>query len=157
MASKRYQPFFSQIQPLPTMPARPVADETLQLIAAVRDALAEHLGGDASIEERTLFGCHAFMVHEKLCLAVKGEDLLVRLPPAEHEATAETPGLRELDPRGGMRGYFWVEPDAYATRAQWQRWIAGALAFNPQAKASPRRRKEPGASGLQARRKNHGP
>ena len=141
MASKRYQPFFSQIQPLPTMPARPVADETLQLIAAVRDALAEHLGGDAVVDERTLFGCHAFMVHEKLCLAVKGEDLLVRLPPAEHEATAETPGLRELDPRGGMRGYFWVEPDAYATRTQWQRWIAGAVAFNPQAKASPRRRK----------------
>lgn len=153
MASKRYQPFFSQIQPLPTMPARPVADETLQLIAAVRDALAEHLGGDASIEERTLFGCHAFMVHEKLCLAVKGEDLLVRLPPAEHEATAETLGLRELDPRGGMRGYFWVEPDAYATRAQWQRWIAGAAAFNPQAKASPRRRKAPAASGLQAAQK----
>jgi len=97
------------------------------------------------------------MVHEKLCIAVKGEDLLVRLPPAEHEATAETPGLRELDPRGGMRGYFWVEPDAYATRAQWQRWIGAALAFNPQAKASPRRRKATAASGLEARRKNHGP
>ncbi len=119
----------------------PIADETLQLIAAVRDALAEHLGADALVEERTLFGSHAFMVQDKLCVAVKGEDLLVRLPPAEHEIIAETPGLRELDPRGGMRGYFWVESDAYATRTQWQRWIAGAIAFNPQAKASPRRRK----------------
>jgi hypothetical protein len=134
-----------------------MADETLQLIAAVRDALAEHLGADAVVDERTLFGGHAFMVHEKLCIAVKGEDLLVRLPPAEHEATAETPGLRELDPRGGMRGYFWVEPDAYATRAQWQRWIGAALAFNPQAKASPRRHKAPAASSLEVRRKNHGP
>ncbi|RID99314.1 TfoX/Sxy family protein [Simplicispira hankyongi] len=139
------------------MPARPIADETLRLIAAVRDALAEHLGADAVVDERTLFGGHAFMVHEKLCIAVKGEDLLVRLPPAEHEATAETPGLRELDPRGGMRGYFWVEPDAYATRAQWQRWIGAALAFNPQAKASPRRHKAPAASSLEVRRKNHGP
>ena len=135
------------------MPARPLADETLQLIAAVRDALAEHLGADSDVDERTLFGSHAFMVQEKLCLAVKGEDLLVRLPPAEHEATAETPGLRELDPRGGMRGYFWVEPDAYATRTQWQRWIAGAVAFNPQAKASPRRRKAPTASNRQAEQK----
>jgi len=56
-----------------------------------------------------------------------------------------------------MRGYFWVEPDAYATRAQWQRWIGAALAFNPQAKASPRRHKAPAASGLEVRRKNHGP
>ena len=123
------------------MPARPVADETLQLIAAVRDALAERLGPDAPVEERTLFGSYAFMVDGKFCLAVKHEDLLVRLPPAEHEATAETPGLREMDPLGGMRGYFWVEPDAYAARTQWQRWIAGAIAFNPQPKASPRRRK----------------
>lgn len=136
------------------MPARPLADETLHLIAAVRDALAEQLGAEAVVDERTLFGCHAFMVQEKLCIAVKHEDLLVRLPPAEHEATAETPGLRELDPRGGMRGYFWVEPDAYATRVQWQRWIAGALAFNPQAKASPRRHKALAVSGLETPRKN---
>ena len=121
------------------MPARPISDETLQLIAAVRDALAEHLGADAVVDERTLFGGHAFMVHEKLCLAVKGEDLLVRLPPAEHEATAETPGVRELDPRGGMPGYFWVEPAGYATRTQWLHWITTALAYNPQAKATPRR------------------
>ena len=124
------------------MPARPLADETLHLIAAVRDALAERLGADATVEERKLFGCHAFMVDGKLCLAVKGEGLLVRLPPAGHAATAETPGVRELDPRGGMPGYFWVEPSGYATRAQWQHWVDTALAYNPQAKATPRRRKE---------------
>jgi len=123
------------------MPARPVSIETLQLIAAVRDALAEQLGEVATVEERTLFGSHAFMVNGKLCLAVKGEDLLVRLPPAEHGDAAERPGARELDPRGGMPGYFWVEPAGYATREQWQQWIASALAYNPQAKASPRRHK----------------
>ena len=121
------------------MPARPLADETLHLIAAVRDALAERLGADATVEERKLFGCHAFMVDGKLCLAVKGEDLLVRLPPLEHAATAEQRGVRELDPRGGMPGYFWVEPMGYATRAQWLHWITTALAYNPQAKATPRR------------------
>lgn len=121
------------------MPARPLASETLQLIAAVQNALAERLGAQATVEERPLFGCHAFMVNGKLCLAVKGEDLLVRLPPLAHAATAETPGVRELDPRGGMPGYFWVEPAGYATRAQWQHWITTALAYNPQAKATPRR------------------
>lgn len=124
------------------MPARPLASETLQLIAAVQDALAERLGARATVEERPLFGCHAFMVDGKLCLAVKGEDLLVRLPPAQHAAVAEEPGVRELDPRGGMPGYFWVEPSGYATRAQWQHWVDTALAYNPQAKATPRRRKE---------------
>ena len=128
------------------MPALPLSDETLQLIAAVRDALAEHLGAGAEVDERALFGSHAFMVNGKLCLAVKHADLLVRLPPAEHAAIAETPGVRELDARGGMPGYFWVEPDGYATLVQWQRWIADALAWNPLAKASPRRRTKAGAA-----------
>ena len=75
------------------MPTRPVSIETLRLIAAVRDALAEHLGADATVDERPLFGCHAFMVNGKLCLAVKDEDLLVRLPPSEQEATAERHGV----------------------------------------------------------------
>ena len=127
------------------MPALPLSDETLHLIAAVRDALAEHLGADANVDERTLFGSHAFMVDGKLCLAVKHADLLVRLPPAQHAALAEMPGVRELAARGGMPGYFWVEPDGYATRVQWQRWIADALAWNPLAKASPRRRTKAGA------------
>jgi len=55
---------------------------------------------------------------------------------------AETPGLRELDPRGGMPGYFWVEPAGYATRAQWLHWVDAALAYNPQARATPRRRRK---------------
>ena len=124
------------------MPARPITPETLRLIAAVQEALAERLGARATVEERPLFGCNAFMVDGKLCLAVKGEDLLVRLPPQDHAATAEQPAVRELDSRGGMPGYFWVEPAGYATRAQWQHWVHAALAYNPQAKASPRRRKQ---------------
>ena len=118
------------------MPARPLSDETLHLIDAVRAALAQR----NDVEERTLFGSHCFFVDGKLCMGVKGDELLVRLPPQEHDAIAETPGLRELDPRGGMPGYFWVAPSGYATRAQWQHWIDAALAYNPQAKATPRRR-----------------
>ena len=115
------------------MPARPLSEETLHLIDAVRQALAHR----NDVDERTLFGSHCFFVDGKLCIGVKGEDLLVRLPPTEHAAIAEQSGLRELDPRGGMKGYFWVEPGAYATRGQWQHWIAAALAYNPKAKASP--------------------
>ena len=107
----------------------------------MQDALAERLDTQADVQERPLFGSHAFMVNGKLCLAVKGDNLLVRLPPDQHEAIAETPGLRELDPRGGMAGYFWVTPAAYATRAQWRHWIDAALAYNPSAKATRRRGK----------------
>ena len=124
------------------MPARPLSESTLHLIDAVRHALAQR----SDVEEGTLFGSYCFFVDGKLCIGVKGEDLLVRLPPAEHALLAEQPGLRELDPRGGMKGYFWIEPSAYATRAQWQHWIAAALAYNPQAKASPKRKPKAAAT-----------
>ena len=137
------------------MPARPLSDETLHLIAAVRDALAQR----SDVQERPLFGTHAFFVDGKMCIAVKGEDLLVRLPPARHGELQEMQNTRELSPGGGMQGYFWVEPNGYATRAQWTFWLEEALAYNPQAKATPPRKKKAGAAqaagATTARKKKH--
>ena len=124
------------------MPARPVSDETLQLIDAVRTVLAHR----SDVEERPLFGTHAFFVDGKLCIAVKDEELLVRLPPARHGEFQEMQNTRELSPQGKMQGYFWVEPNGYATVAQWRFWLHETLAYNPRAKATPPRRRAPPAT-----------
>lgn len=121
------------------MPARPLSDTTLRLIDAVREALS----GCSDVQERRMFGCHVFMVNGKLCMGVEDDELLVRLPPSQHAATAETPGVRPLSAKGQMDGYFFIGPTAYATRTQWQHWIGEALAFNPQAKATPPRKRKP--------------
>ena len=118
------------------MPARPLSDETLHLIDAVRSALAHR----SDVEERPLFGTHAFFVDGKVCIAVKGEELLVRMPPDRHGELQEMQNTRELSPGGGMNGYFWVEPNGYATRTQWTFWVEQALAYNPLAKATPPRK-----------------
>ena len=123
------------------MPARPLSDETLHLIDAVRMALAHR----SDVEERPLFGTHAFFVDGKMCIAIKGEELLVRLPPDRHGELQEMQNTRELSPGGGMKGYFWVEPNGYATRAQWNFWLEEALAYNPLAKATPPRKKSASA------------
>ncbi len=121
------------------MPARPLSDETLHLIDAARAALAQRSDGD----ERTMFGCYCFFVDGKLCIGVKGEELLVRLPPDRHPEFQEMQNTRELSPGGGMKGYFWIEPNGYATRAQWNFWVQEALAYNPLAKATPKRKPAP--------------
>ncbi len=118
------------------MPARPLSDETLHLIDAVRTALAQR----SDVDERTLFGGHAFFVDDKLCISVKGDELLVRLPPDRHPEFQEMQNTRELSPGGGMKGYFWIEPNGYATRAQWNFWVQEALAYNPRALATPKRK-----------------
>ena len=123
------------------MPARPLSDETLHLIDTVRTALAHR----SDVEERALFGTHAFFVDGKMCIAVKGEELLVRLPPERHGELQEMQNTRELSPGGGMKGYFWVEPNGFSTRAQWSFWIDEALAYNPHATAAPPKKKKDAA------------
>ena len=118
------------------MPAKPLSPDTLLLIDALRDALAAR----SDVEERTLFGSYCFFVDGKLCLGVKHGEMLVRLPPERHAEFLEMQNTRELSPGGGMLGYFWVEPNGFATREQWQFWLDEALAYNPRAKASPRRK-----------------
>ncbi|MGE8321224.1 MAG: TfoX/Sxy family protein [Comamonas sp.] len=118
------------------MPAKPLSPDTLLLIDALREALAAR----SDVEERTLFGSYCFFVDGKLCLGVKHGELLVRLPPERHQEFLEMQNTRELSPDGGMQGYFWVEPNGFATREHWQFWLHEALAYNPRAKASPRRK-----------------
>ena len=118
------------------MPAKPLSPDTLLLIDALRDALAAR----SDVEERTLFGSYCFFVDGKLCLGVKHGEMLVRLPPERHAEFLEMQNTRELSPGGGMLGYFWVEPNGFATREHWQFWLDEALAYNPRAKASPRRK-----------------
>ncbi len=107
----------------------------------MRTALAHR----SDVEERALFGTHAFFVDGKMCIAVKGEELLVRLPPERHGELQEMQNTRELSPGGGMKGYFWVEPNGFSTRAQWSFWIDEALAYNPHAKAAPPKKKRDAA------------
>ncbi|ARU05299.1 transcriptional regulator [Comamonas serinivorans] len=142
------------------MPSPPLSPETLRLMDAVREALSTR----HDVDERRMFGVDCFFVAGKLCLGVKHGELLVRLPPERHDEFLEMPGTRALSPGGGMTGYIWVEPDGFATRAQWQLWLREALAYNPRAKASPRRKPaarresfqpdEPGAKSTPTRRKS---
>lgn len=125
------------------MPARPLADATLHLIDAVRTALAQRRSDTA---ERPMFGCWIFFVDGKICIGVKGDELLVRLPPERHGEFQEMQNTRELSPRGGMRSYFWIEPNGYASSAQWAFWLDEALAYNPRAKATPPRKKSAAAT-----------
>ena len=118
------------------MPARPLSDEALHLAAAVRNALAVR----DDVDERSMFGCYCFFVDGKLCIGVKGDELLLRLPPERHAEFQELQNTRELSPQGKMQGYFWVEPNGYATVAQWRFWLHETLAYNPRAKATPPRK-----------------
>jgi TfoX/Sxy family transcriptional regulator of competence genes len=118
------------------MPARPLSEDSLQLIDTLRQALEPH----GEVLERPMFGVYCLFLNGKLCMGVKNGDWLLRLDPARHDEFLEHNNTRELSTTGGMPGYIWVEPHGFASKAQWQWWLQEALAYHPRAKASPARR-----------------
>jgi TfoX/Sxy family transcriptional regulator of competence genes len=91
----------------------------------------------ASFEVKAMMGGLCFMVNGKMCVGIVDTRLMVRLDPSVAAEALRQPGCKPMDFTGRpMRGYVFVHPEGYEAEAQFQRWIALALEFNPRAKAS---------------------
>jgi len=101
----------------------------------IRELLAE---ADVDVFEKKMFSGLSFLVDNKLCVSVTGNDrILVRLSPADFEAAAEKTGV-DLMLRNGkaMKGYVFVNAYVLNTANDLKYWVDMALAFNPLAKSS---------------------
>jgi TfoX/Sxy family transcriptional regulator of competence genes len=96
------------------------------------DELRERLDSvDGEVTEKKMFGGLAFMVDGNLTIAASRRGgLLVRTDPADAEQTAALPGVEPMESTGRpMPGWFFVAPDALATEAALDPWVARALTF----------------------------
>ncbi|MEX2447817.1 MAG: TfoX/Sxy family protein [Solirubrobacterales bacterium] len=83
---------------------------------ALADRVRELLGAREELSERKMFGGIAFMVGGKMAVGVIGEDLMVRLDPADVEKALAEPHTRPMDFTGKpMKGMVYV--DSTGTRA----------------------------------------
>ena len=85
------------------------------------DRIREALSPQENVIEKRMFGGICYMVNDKMCVGVIGEDMMCRVGEEAFESAIERPGCREM----GMR-----------TREDFQYWINLCLAYNPQANAS---------------------
>ena len=82
-----------------------------ELADRVRDVLAPRAG----LSERRMFGGIAFMLGGNMAVGVIGEDLMVRLDPADAERALGEPHVRPMDFTGRpMKGMVFVGPEATA-------------------------------------------
>ena len=82
---------------------------------AYDEALAQHvreaLTGEEGVSERKMFGGIAFMVGGNMAVGVIGEDLMVRLDPADAERALSEAHTRPMDFTGRpMKGMVFVGP-----------------------------------------------
>ncbi len=99
-------------------------DETLA--TRIRD----HIGDHPALTERKMFGGIAFMIQGKMAVGVSGDDLMVRIDPADQEATLARPDVRPFDMTGRpMRGWILVAPGATESDEDLTGWVDTGVDF----------------------------
>jgi TfoX/Sxy family transcriptional regulator of competence genes len=93
------------------------------------------------VEEKKMFSGIAFMIDEKLCIAVRGDNIMLRIDPAIHDELVEKPGCSSMIMKGkDLDGYVVVDESALNTKKQLNYWINLALDYNPKAERSKKRK-----------------
>jgi TfoX/Sxy family transcriptional regulator of competence genes len=101
------------------------------------DRVREALADIPNVEEKKMFRGVTFMVNDKMCVSVSGEELMLRLEPEMTEQLSEENGTRPMVHGGKhMKGFIYISEERFRNKKDFDHWIQLALDFNPKAKAS---------------------
>jgi TfoX/Sxy family transcriptional regulator of competence genes len=112
-------------------------DELLEL--RIRQVLA---GKQIKYEAKRMMGGLCFMVKGKMCVGVEKNRLMARIGPEAHDDALTRKGCRPMDFTGKpMRGFVFVAPEGLGSEQDVAFWLELALAYNPIAKKSAKRKR----------------
>ena len=104
-----------------------------KLADRVREALADI----PNVEEKKMFRGVTFMVDDKMCVSVSGNELMLRLDPELTEQLIEENGTRPMVHGGKhMKGFIYISAERFHNKKDFDHWIKLALDYNPIAKSS---------------------
>lgn len=98
--------------------------------AVLADRLRKRLGRRKGATEKQMFGGIAFLLGGNMCCGVHGNELIVRLDPADTERALSQPHTRPFDLTGRpMKGWILVGPKGLATETALGKWVATAAEY----------------------------
>ncbi len=102
--------------------------------------IRESLISTDDVEEKKMFSGIVFMVNNKLCIAVRKDNIMLRIDPSLHDELVEKDGCSEMIMKGkSLNGYVVVDESVLTTKKQINYWVNLALDYNPKAKATKRK------------------
>jgi hypothetical protein len=110
---------------------------------ALANRIREHLleFNDLKVEEKKMFRGLTFMVNDKMCISVSGENLMCRFDPNLHEEVAEKRGYQPMIMRGKeLKGYCYVLPVGFQKEKDLKYWVKICVEFNEKARSSKRKK-----------------
>lgn len=101
----------------------------------VREYLAEIPNID--IEEKEMFNVLNFMVNDKTCVCVRGENLMLRFDPSRQEELYEKDGYETMLMKGKeYKGYCYINPVGFRDKKDFEFFLNLCLDYNKVAKSS---------------------
>lgn len=80
-----------------------------------------------------MFGGISFLLGGNMAVGVHGEDLIVRVEPAQTDSLLREPGAKPFDLAGarskGMAGWLLVSPAGYRGDAALRTWVSRGVAY----------------------------
>ena len=96
-----------------------------------------------SYDEKKMFGGLCFMVDDKMCIGINGDDLMARINPEVEEEALTQKGARPMDFTGRpMKGFVFVGSDGIDLEEDLEYWIRLCLDYNPLARSSKKKKKK---------------
>jgi TfoX/Sxy family transcriptional regulator of competence genes len=95
---------------------------------ALADRIRDVLAARDGVGERKMFGGIAFMLDGNMAVGIVGDDLMVRLDPADAQRALAEPHTRPMDFTGRVsKNMVYVDPEGTASDADLATWVeAGA-------------------------------
>jgi TfoX/Sxy family transcriptional regulator of competence genes len=93
--------------------------------------LRELLAGEDAITEKKMFGGLAFLLHGNMSVSASSDGgLLVRIDPADTDASLARPHVALMEMRGrAMDGWIRVAPEGLKTKRELAAWVKRSLDF----------------------------
>jgi TfoX/Sxy family transcriptional regulator of competence genes len=108
----------------------------------IANRIRERFADLENIEEKAMMGGVTFMYNGKMCVGVIKDELMCRIDPGMHDEVIEKPGCHTMDfTEKPMKGYILVDETGMTSRQEFDYWIDLALDYNPNAKASKKKKK----------------
>ncbi len=101
------------------------------------DKLRKALSEISNLKEKKMFGGLAFMVNDKMCINVSGDNLMCRFNHDLEDNISKKKGYQKVIMKGReFKGYCYVKPEGFKTKKQFDFWINLCLDFNAETKSS---------------------
>ena len=107
------------------------------------DRIREYLSviPGTKIEEKKMFRGLTFMINDKMCVCVSGENLMCRFDPVLQDELSEKIGFQPMVMKGRKyKGFCYVHPEGIKTKKNFEFWLNLCLDFNNKAKPSKKKK-----------------